>query len=123
MANMNHPGLYNRIIDQEIPAGLKLGSELNHTGSAWKTGFEILGFYIPHWLLTIVALLLFACSVGNSFGYLSINPTIPWMISFFGLIHVAESALGFFSQGNVGWGLILTGAGYLIFLISFLRWK
>ena len=123
MAYMSHPGLSNRISTQEDLAGLKQGAKLNQTGSAWKAGFVILGLYVPHWLLTVVALLLFVCAGLNFLGYLSINPTIPQLISFCGLIHVIASALGFFSQGHIGWGLILTGVGYVIFTISFLRWK
>lgn len=63
MANMEHPGLCNRILTGDDLSGLKLGAKLNQTGSAW----------------------------------------------------------GFFSQGSIGWGLALTGTGYLIFLVAFLR--
>jgi hypothetical protein len=123
MAYMQHPGLYNRIVPHDDLSGLKLGAKLNLTGSAWKAGFVILGFYVPHWLLTVVAFLLFVCAVLNFFDSPSINPSIPQLLSFYGLIHVTASALGFFSQGSIRWGLILTGAGYLIFTVSFLRWK
>ena len=124
MAYMNHPGLYNSIVPQEDLSGLKLGAKMDQvqTGSAWRTGFVILGLYVPHWLLTIVALLLFICAIADYFDLFSINPPVPQLFSFFGLIHVTESALGFFSQGSIEWGLILTGAGFLIFTISYLRW-
>lgn len=123
MAYMDHPGLYNRIVTHEDLSGLKLGDKLNQTGSAWKAGFVILGLYVPHWLLTAMAFSLFICAVADFFDYFSINPSIPQLFSFCGLIYITASALGFFSQGSIGWGLILTGAGYLIFTISFLRWK
>jgi len=44
------------------------------------------------------------------------------MLSFYGVIHVVASALGFLSPGSIGLGLVLTGIGYLIFCIFFLRW-
>jgi hypothetical protein len=121
MANMEHPGLCNRILTGEDLSGLKLGTKLNQTGSAWQSGFDILGFFFPHWLLTIVAVILFAFTLFDHFDYFLINPTILQILSFYGLIHVVASALGFFSQGSTGWGLVLTGTGYLIFLIASLR--
>jgi hypothetical protein len=123
MANMEHPGLCNRIITEDDLSGVKIGTKLNHTGSAWKAGFDILGFVFPHWLLTVLALMLFFFSMFNYFDYFYINPSIPQILSFYGLIHVAASALGFFSQGSIKLGLTLTGIGYCIFTVSFLRWK
>ena len=123
MAYMGHPGLNNRIISDDDLSNLKLGTRLNLNGSAWKAGFDILGFYYPHFLLTIVAIFLFACALFKFYGYFAINPSIPLMLSFYGVIHVVASALGFFSQGSIGWGLIMTGIGYVIFTVSFLRWK
>ena len=121
MANLEHPGLCNRILTGEDLSGLKIGARLNQTGSAWRAGFDIFGLFIPHWLLTVVAVFLFAFTMIDYFDYLLINPSILQALAFYGLIHVVASALGFFSQGAVGWGLILTGLGYLIFLVSFLR--
>jgi len=86
-------------------------------------GFDIFGFLFPHWLLAVLALFLFIFSISNYFDYFYINPSIPQIISFYGLIHVIASALGFFSQGSIKSGLILTGFGYLIFAVCFLRWK
>lgn len=123
MAYMSHPGLTNRIITHEDHSGLKQGANLNQTGSAWKAGLIIMGLYVPHWLLAVLATLLFVCAGLNFLGYLSINPSIPQLLSFCGLLYVIASALGFFSQGSIGWGLILTGIGYLVFTVSFLRWK
>jgi hypothetical protein len=123
MANMEHPGLCNRILTGDDLSGLKLGAALNQTGSAWKAGFDIFGLFFPHWLLTIVAAFLFAFAMFDHFDYFLINPTILQILSFYGLIHVIASAWGFFSQGSIGWGLVLTGAGYLIFLVAFLRWQ
>jgi len=121
MANMEHPGLCNRILTDDDLSGLKLGAELNQTGSAWQAGFDIFNLFIPHWLLTVVAVLLFALALFDYFDYFLINPSILLILSLYGLIHVVASAWGFFSQGAVGWGLVLTGLGYLIFLVSFLR--
>jgi hypothetical protein len=123
MALMEHPGLCNRILTDDDLSGLKLGGRVNYTGSSWKAGFDIMGVYFPHWILTVVAVFLFAFAMFDHFDYLLINPSIPQILSVYGLIHVVASAWGFFSQGAVGWGLVLTGAGYLIFLVSFLRWK
>jgi hypothetical protein len=109
-------------LDNQITSS-KRSTKLNHTGSAWKTGFDIFGLFFPHWLLTVVALFLFVFAIFNLFDYFSINPSIPQILSFYGLIHVIASALGFFSQGSIRLGLILTGTGYLIFVVSFLRWK
>jgi len=122
MANMEHPGLCNSIITEDDLSGIKLGTKLNYTGSAWKSGFIILGLFLPHWLLTAVAFFLFAFAIFNFFDFF-INPSIPQFLSFYGLIHVIASAWGFFSQGSIRLGLILTGFGYLIFVVSFLRWK
>ena len=121
MAYMEHPGLYNHIHSNDDLSGMKLGANLNQTASAWKTGFVILGFFVPHWLLTVVSVLLFAIALFEFMGRLSINPSIPQLLSFYGLLHVVSSALGFFSQGSIGWGLFLTGAGYLVFMVWFLR--
>jgi len=123
MANMEHPGLCNRIITDDDLSGTKIGTRLNYTGSAWKAGFDIFGLLFPHWLLTVLALFLFVFSIFNFFDYYYINPSIPQIISFYGLIHVIASALGFFSQGSIKLGLILTGFGYFIFAVSYLRWK
>ena len=123
MANMEHPGLCNYILTDDDLSGLKLGARLIQTASAWKSGFMILDFFVPHWLLAVVSVFLFAIVVFNFFGRLSINTSIPQLLSFCGLIYVGESALGFLSQGSIGWGLVLTGIGYLIFMISFLRWR
>jgi len=123
MANLHHPGLCNRIVTDDDLSGTKIGTKINYTGSAWKAGFDIFGFLFPHWLLTVLALFLFVFSISNYFDYFYINPSIPQIISFYGLIHVIASALGFFSQGSIKSGLILTGFGYLIFAVCFLRWK
>ena len=123
MAIMEHPGLCNRILTDDDLSGLKLGARVNYTGSSWKTGFDILGVFFPHWILTAAAVLLFACAVSRFFDYFLINPSIPKVLSLYGLLHVATSVWGLFSQGTVGWGLVLTGTGYLVFLVSFLRWK
>ena len=123
MAYMDHPGLCNRIITDDDLSGMKLGTKINYTGSAWKAGFDILGLFFPHWFLTAVGLFLFVFAVFNFFDYFYINPSIPQILSFYGLIHVVASALGFFSQGSIRLGLFLTGFGYLIFVVSFLRWK
>jgi len=123
MAYMEHPGLCNRILTDDDLSGMKLGAKLNQTGSVWMAGFDILGLYIPHWIVTVVAVFLFACAIMDYFDYFLINPSIPQILSFYGLTHVVVSALGFFSQGSLRWGLVLTGAGYLIFTVSFLRWK
>ena len=121
MANMEHPGLCNRILTGEDLTGLKLGAELNQTGSAWRAGFEVFDLFIPHWLLAIVGLFLFVFALFDYFDYFLINPSILLILSLYGLIHVVASAWGLFSQGSIGWGLILTGLGYLIFLVAFLR--
>ena len=121
MANLEHPGLCNRILTGEDLTGLKIGARLNQTGSAWRAGFEAFDLFIPHWLLAVVAVFLFAFTMFDYFGYFLINPSILLILCLYGLIHVVASAWGFFSQGAVGWGLILTGLGYLIFLVSFLR--
>jgi hypothetical protein len=121
IANMEHPGLCNRILTGEDLSGLKLGAKLNQTGSAWKAGFDIFGFFFPHWLLTIVAIILLAFILFDHFDYFLINSAILQFLSLYGLIHVIASAWGFFSQGSIGWGLTLTGIGYLIFLIASLR--
>jgi len=121
MANLEHPGLCNRILTGEDLSGMKLGAKLNQSGSAWEAGFDIFGLFYPHWLLTVVAVFLFASTMFDHFDYFLINPAILQMLSFYGLIHVIASAWGFFSQGSVGWGLILTGIGYLIFLVASLR--
>jgi hypothetical protein len=65
MAYMEHPGLCNRIITDDDLSVIKLGTKLNHTGSAWKTGFDIFGLFFPHWLLTVVALFLFVFAKGG----------------------------------------------------------
>jgi hypothetical protein len=123
MANMEHPGLCNRIITDDDLSGIKLGTKLNYTGSAWKAGFDIFDLFFPHWLLAVVAFFLFVFAIFNFFDYFLINPSIPQILSFYGLIHVIASVLGFFSQGSIRLGLILTGSGYLLFVVSFLRWK
>jgi len=123
MANLEHPGLCNRILTGEDLSDLKLGAGLNQTGSAWKAGFDIFGVFFPHWLLTVAAAFLFGFAMLSHFDYLLINPSILQILSFYGLIHVTASAWGFFSQGSIGWGLILTGIGYLIFLVVSLRWQ
>ena len=121
MANMEHPGLCNRILTGDDLSGLELGAKLNQTGSVWRSGFDIFGLFFPHWLLAVVAIFLFAFAMFDHFDYFLINPTILQMLSFYGLIHVIASAWGFFSQGSIGWGLGLTGIGYFIFLVAFLR--
>ena len=121
MANLEHPGLCNRILTGEDLSDLKIGAKLNLTGSAWKSGFDILGLFYPHWLLMVAALGLFALALFDHYDHILINPTILQIISFYGLIHVTASAWGFFSQGSIGWGLVLTGFGYLIFLAASLR--
>ena len=83
MANMEHPGLCNRILTGEDLSGLKLGAKLNQTGSAWKSGFDILGLFFPHWLLMIVAVFLFAFAMFDHFDYFLINPTILQILSFY----------------------------------------
>ena len=123
MANMEHPGLCNRILTGDDLSGLKLGAKLNQTGTAWRAGFDIFGLFIPHWLLAVVAVFLFAFTMFDHFDYFLINPTILQILSFYGLIHVIASAWGFFSQGSIGWGLVLTGIGYFIFLVASLRWQ
>lgn len=123
MSNMEHPGLCNRIITDHDLSAMKLGAKLNLTGSAWNSGFDILGLFYPHWLLTVVALFLFIFAILDYFDYFFINPSILQFLSFYGLIHVIASALGFLSQGSIRSGLILTGSGYLIFVVSFLRLK
>lgn len=123
MAYMNHPGLCNHIVTDDDLSGVKIGSKINYTGSAWKSGFEILGLLFPHWFLTVVALLLFVFAICNFLDYFVINSSIPQILSLYGIVHVISSALGFFSQGSIRSGLILTGCGYLIFIVSFLRWK
>jgi hypothetical protein len=123
MANMHHPGLCNRIMTADDLSCLKPGAPVYYRGSAWTSGFDLMGFFFPHWLLTLVALWLFICAISRFFDFFHINPSIPQILSFYGMIHVGCSALGFFSQGIPGWGLILTGFGYLIFICAFLRWK
>lgn len=84
---------------------------------------------MPNWLLKNSAgskdetVLLFAIALCRFYDYFLINPTIPQMLSFYGIIHVGASALGFLRQGSLGWGLALTGIGYLIFTALFLRWN
>ena len=121
MANMEHPGLCNRILTGENLSGLKVGAKLDQTGSSWKAGFDILGFFFPHWILTVVAVFIFGFALLGHFDYFLINSSILQILAFYGLIHVAASAWGFFSQGSIGWGLVLTAAGYFIFLIVSLR--
>lgn len=123
MANLEHPGLCNRIITKNDLSMTPIGTKLNNTGSAWKSGLDIFGLFLPHWLLTVLGLLLFIFSISNYFDYFYINPSFPQILSFYGLIHVIASAMGFFSQGSIGLGLILTSLGYLIFTVSFLRWR
>ena len=123
MANLEHPGLCNRVLTDDDLSTLKMGSDVNYTGSAWKSGFDLFDLFYPHWILTVAALFLFLFSVLNVSFQFSINPTIPLVLSFYGMIHVVASAMGFFSQGSIEWGLILTGLGYLVFVISALRWK
>ena len=123
MANLEHPGLCNRIITDDDLSGIKIGTKLNYTGSAWKSGFDILGLFYPHWLLTALALFLFVFSLFRFFDFFYVNPSVPQIVSYYGLLHVSASAWGFFSQGSIKSGLILTGLGYLIFTVSFLRWK
>ena len=74
-------------------------------------------------MLVILSLFLFAIALCHFYDYFLINPSIPRMLSFYGIIHVAASDLGFLSQGSIGWGLVLTGIGYLIFKVIFLRWN
>ncbi len=121
MAVMEHPGLRNHILTSDDLSGLKLGAKVNYTGSAWETGFEILGLFYPHWVLTILAVFLFAISISAHWDAYYINPAIPHMLCFYGLIHVGTSALGFFSQGRIHGGLLLTGLGYMMFAVTFLR--
>jgi hypothetical protein len=83
MANMEHPGLCNRILTGEDLSGLKLGAKLNQAGSAWKSGFDILGLFFPHWLLMIVAVFSFAFAMFDHFDYFLINPTILQILSFY----------------------------------------
>ncbi len=121
MMVMEHPGLRNHILTDDDLSGLKLGTRVNYTGSAWNSGFEIFGLFYPHWLLTVLALFLFAVSVSAYCDYLYINPVIPHLMCFYGLIHVGSSVMGFWSQGSIHSGLYLTGLGYLVFTVSFLR--
>jgi hypothetical protein len=123
MLLMEHPGLANRTISEDDLSTLKRGARLNRKASAWKTGFDILGFFYPHFLLAILSLFLFAIALCRFYDYFLINPSIPQLISFYGVIHVAASALGLLSQGSIGWGLVLTGIGYVIFCVIFLRWN
>ena len=95
----------------------------NQKASAWKAGFDIFGLFYPHAVLVILSLLLFAIALGRFYDYFLINPSIPQLISFYGIIHVVASALGFLSQGSMGWGPVLTGIGYVIFCVIFLRWN
>ncbi len=118
MAYMDHPSLSNRIAAQNRP-----GAVLPLTGTAWTSGFDILGFYLPHWILTAIAVMFFACAIAAFLDFFLINPGIPLTLAYAGLIHVVASAWGFSSQGSIGWGLVLTGLGYLIFIVSFLQWK
>jgi len=112
MAYMDHPGLCSRISTQN-----NSGVKLPLTGFAWKAGFDILGFYIPRWILTIIAFFLLVefCF----FDYFLINPEIPRTLSYIGMIHVVASAWEFVSQGSIGWGLVVTGLGYLILSFHF----
>jgi hypothetical protein len=121
MMVMEHPGLRNHIPTDDDLSGLKLGTRVNYKGSAWKSGFEIFGLFYPHWLLTVLAVLLFAVYISAHNDAFYISPVIPHMLCFYGLIHVGSSALGLFSQGSIHSGLLLTGLGYLIFSASFLR--
>ena len=121
MMVMEHPGLRNHILTDDDLIGLKLGARVNYTGSAWKSGFEILGLFYPHWLLAVLAILLFAVYIAAHLDAFYINPGVPHMLCFYGLAHVGSSALGFFSQGSMHSGLFLTGLGYLIFSVCFLR--
>ena len=123
MLLMEHPGLANRIISEDDLSNLKLGARLNQKASAWKTGFDIFGLFYPHSVLAVLSLLLFAIALGRFYDYFLINQSIPQMLSFYGVIHVAASALGFLSQGSIGPGLALTGVGYLVFTVLFLRWN
>ena len=123
MLLMEHPGLANRVISEEDLSNLKLGARLNQKASAWKAGFDIFGLFYPHGVLAILSLFLFAIALGRFYDYFLINTSIPQMLSLYGVIHVVASALGFLSQGSIGWGLVLTGIGYLIFCVLFLRWN
>ena len=123
MANMEHPGLCNRILTDDDLSGTETGARLNYTATAWKSGLVLFGLFYPHWLLVVLALFLLVCSILFYFDYLFINPSILQVLAFLGVIHVVASALGFFSQGSVKPGLVLTGVGYLIFTVAFLRAK
>jgi len=123
MLLMEHPGLANRIISEDDLPNLQLGAKLNQKASAWKVGFDIFGMFYPHCVLTILSIFLFAIALVRFYDSFLINPSIPQMLSFYGVIHVVASALGFLSQGSIGWGLALTAIGYLIFCILFLRWN
>jgi hypothetical protein len=123
MLLMEHPGLANRIISEDDLSNLRLGARLNQKASAWKTGFDIFGLFYPHSVLSVLSLFLFAVALCRFYDYFLINPSIPLMLSFYGIIHVTASALGFLSQGSMGWGLVLTGIGYLMFTVIFLRWN
>ena len=123
MANLEHPGLCNRVLTDDDLSGLKIGSDVNYVGSAWKSGFDILGFFYPHWILTVAAFFIFCMAILNDVVGFAVNSTIPQVLSFYGLLHVIASALGFFSQGAVEWGLILTALGYGVLVVTALRWK
>lgn len=123
MAMLEHPGLCNRILTNVDLSGTKIGEKLDLTGSAWRSGFDIHGLYFPHWILAAVSVFLFVFSVFDFLNYFLINPSVPQILSLYGLMHVAASAWGLFSQGSVGPGLVLTGIGFLVFTVSFLRWK
>ena len=71
----------------------------------WKSGFDILRLFYPHFVLVILSLFLFVIALGRFYDYFLISPSIPLMLSFYGVIHVGASALGFLNQGSIGWGL------------------
>jgi len=81
MANMEHPDLCNRILTGDDLSGMKVGAKLNQTGCAWQAGFDILGFFFPHWFLTVVAAFIFGFALLDHFYYFLINPPIPLILS------------------------------------------
>lgn len=111
MAYMGHPGLSNRILTDNDLSNLKLGTRLNLKGSAWRAGFDILGFYYPHFILTIVGFFLFASAISKFFEYFLINPSIPQILT---LVHGANYGHGpgiqSTSTGRYGCSIWIAGA-------------
>jgi hypothetical protein len=121
MANLEHPGLCNRVLTNRDLSQLRIGTDVHYSGSAWQSGFDIFGIFYPHGVLTVAAVIIFALAMRNDFFRTAVNPAIPQLLAFYGLLHVLASALGFFSQGVVGWGLVLTGLGYAVLVVATLR--